>query len=146
MSDLLMPLAAHHCNVLRLVINVISQTYPNESLIKLPLPVTNIKELLGEGAGSPSSSYHLKTSGVAFKMTLAARGLSHGCLPSHRSLRASPMKWQWIAAVALNGEQAPQATEMTNPLRFTCWRKYVFVYNAHKKLTFLRAFWGCFGI
>lgn len=87
-----MPLAAHDCNVLRLVINVISQTSPNESLIKLLLTVPNIKELLGEGAGSPSCLYHLNTSGVAFKLTLAAQVLSHGCLPSHRSLRASPLK------------------------------------------------------
>lgn len=70
-----MPLAAHHCNVLRLVINAISQTYPNESLIKLLLTVTNIRELLGEGAGSPSCSYPLKTSGVAFKKVLATPAL-----------------------------------------------------------------------
>lgn len=81
-----MPLAAHHCNVLRLVINTISQTYPNESLIKLLLTVINIKECLREGAGSPSCSYHVKTSGVAFKMMLAAQDLSRGCLPPLRSL------------------------------------------------------------
>lgn len=53
MSDLLMPLAAHHCNVLRLVINSISQTYPNESLIKLLLTVTNIREVLGKEQDLP---------------------------------------------------------------------------------------------
>lgn len=80
-----MPLAAHHCDVLRQVINETSQTYPNESLIKLLLTVTNTKEL-GEAAGSPSCSHHPKTSGVAFKMVLAAPGLSYGCSPSHTSL------------------------------------------------------------
>lgn len=58
MSDLLMPLAAHHCNVLRLVINAISQTYPNESLIKLLLTVINIKELR-EGKEQDLSLAHI---------------------------------------------------------------------------------------
>lgn len=91
-----MPLAAHHCNVLRLVINAISQTYPNESLIKLLLTVTNIKELLGEGAGSLSWPYHPKTSGVAFKKVLTAPGLSRVFaftqIPYIKCLRTSPMK------------------------------------------------------
>lgn len=91
-----MPLAAHHCNVLRLMINAISQTYPNESLIKLLLTVRNIKELLGEGAGSLSWSYHPKTSGVAFKKLLAAPGLSWVLafiqISYIKCLRTSPMK------------------------------------------------------
>lgn len=138
-----MPLAAHHCNVLRLVINAISQTYPNESLIKLLLAVTDIKELLGEGAGSPSCSYHVKTSGVAFKMVLAAPGLSHRCLPSHESLTLGVWEhhlWNDSGLLSLNGEQAPQAMEMTNSLRFAFWGKYVSVCNYHNKLTFMRTF------
>lgn len=144
-----MPLAAHHCNVLRQVINETSQTYPNESLIKLLLTVTNKRAGRGSRISllfTPPENLRCGIQdGVGCSRPLL-RVLAFTHIPHIRCHRASPVKWQWIAGVALNGEQAPQAMGMTNQLRFACWGKYVPVHSAHKKLAFMRNFCDCFDI